>query len=241
MRDLRVGIGERVRLEAPGFRGDAVVVGRAVLPAVGLYQGSDHTALGEGVIISERAAGSSRGSLVVGLEPGTDRRAYTRRLVEALLPYGQPFVSDRPSRPADVQSLTELRDLPIVQVGVVVAVIAVAVGHSLVLTVRRRRRDLAVMQTLGARRRTLYAAAAWQAVTVAVLASAFGVPLGIIAGRWGWMALASMFATLPVVVVPWTGLALFLGATVTTAAVVGLVPAGLGLRRLPGTVLREEE
>ncbi len=52
MRELDVGIGDTVALARDGFDGDATVVGRVVLPGLGLYQGSDRTSIGVGGVVS---------------------------------------------------------------------------------------------------------------------------------------------------------------------------------------------
>jgi ABC-type lipoprotein release transport system permease subunit len=58
--------------------------------------------------------------------------------------------------------------------------------HTLVTSVRRRRRDLAMLKTLGFVRGRVVAAMVWQATTFAVVALAVGRPLGLAAGRWAW-------------------------------------------------------
>ena len=46
----------------------------------------------------------------------------------------------------------------------------IAIGHGLVSAVHRRRRDLALLKTLGFRRAQISATIAWQATTVAAAA-----------------------------------------------------------------------
>jgi len=55
--------------------------------------------------------------------------------------------------------------------------------HLLVASVTRRRRDVALLKALGFVCRQIAAAVGWQATTVALLAIAFGVPVGIAVGR----------------------------------------------------------
>ncbi len=45
-------------------------------------------------------------------------------------------------------------------------------------------------------------AVAWQASVVAVIGLAAGVPLGIAAGRWLWLAFARQLSAVPVVTIP---------------------------------------
>ena len=60
----------------------------------------------------------------------------------------------------------------------------VVVASGTVTTVRRRRRDLAMLSGLGFVRRQVSASLAWQATAVAVPALLLGVPLGVAVGRW---------------------------------------------------------
>ena len=51
---------------------------------------------------------------------------------------------------------------------------------------RRRRRDLAVLKTLGLTRTQVIRMVSWQASALAVAALLAGLPLGVLAGRWSW-------------------------------------------------------
>ena len=68
-----------------------------------------------------------------------------------------------------------------------VALAVLTVGHASISSVRRRRRDFAVLQTLGFVRRQVSATIAWQATALVGLALLFGVPVGIAFGRWSWL------------------------------------------------------
>ena len=64
-----------------------------------------------------------------------------------------------------------------------------ALALTLTTSVRRRRRDLALLKTLGFTRRQLAATVAAQASIVALLGIVVGVPVGIVAGRSLWTRL----------------------------------------------------
>jgi ABC-type lipoprotein release transport system permease subunit len=68
--------------------------------------------------------------------------------------------------------------------------------------VRRQRGQLAVLQALGFRRRQLSATVSWYATALVVPALVIGVPLGIVAGRWGWGVFAANLGVPPIPVVP---------------------------------------
>ena len=105
---------------------------------------------------------------------------------------------------------------------------------------RRRRRDFALLKTLGFTRRQLSAAIAWQSTVVIAIGLVIGVPLGIAAGRWLWLAFASELAAVPDPVIPAVSITLAAVAALILANLVAAVP-GLRAARTPAaTVLRAE-
>ncbi len=51
---------------------------------------------------------------------------------------------------------------------------------------RRRRRDLALLKTLGFTRRQLGRVVAWESSVAVTIGTIVGIPLGIVLGRWLW-------------------------------------------------------
>ena len=83
-----------------------------------------------------------------------------------------------PELPKPVADLGRLRSLPFA-LGIFFALLAIAtVAHALVTTVRRWRRDLAVLRSIGFTRGQSRVAIAWQATLLATAGVVFGVPLG---------------------------------------------------------------
>lgn len=245
MKRLGVSLGDDVILTADGYEGSAVVVGRAVLPGLGLYTGHDRTALGTGGVVAAEALGppgtASAGFYVARLRPGTSVDDLEERLSIALVPlgHGSPDISEV-AQPADIQSLARLRSLPLLLAGVLVALVAATVVHAMVVAVRTRRRDLAVIQGLGATGHQIRMIGVWQGVTVGSAALVFGIPLGVIAGRWFWVILAEAFGTIAEPVVPLVALILLVPAVILSAAALGLVPVQRSLGRQPAEVLQSE-
>jgi predicted lysophospholipase L1 biosynthesis ABC-type transport system permease subunit len=98
----------------------------------------------------------------------------------------------------------------------------------------------AVGQALGMVRRQLATIVFWQATTVAVIAIAAGIPLGIAAGRAIWRAFATSLGVVPVPAVQaWLIVALAAGALVAANALAA-VPAMSAARSRPGQLLRTE-
>jgi putative ABC transport system permease protein len=107
-------------------------------------------------------------------------------------------------------------------------------------TVRRRRRELAILTTLGFTRAQVRGAVAWQATIVVAIGTLVGVPLGAGAGRWVWDAFAAHtgFASEPIT--PTGATMLVLPAAVLVANLIALLPGALAARRGPAAILRAE-
>jgi hypothetical protein len=88
-------------------------------------------------------------------------------------------------RPNGIQNYTGIRDTPLA-LGAVLALLAVGtLVHVLLTGVRRRRRDLALLKTLGLLRSQLLRVVSWQPIALAAAALLAGLPLGLLAGRRG--------------------------------------------------------
>ena len=143
-------------------------------------------------------------------------------------------------RPSDVEGLARLRSLPVVLASLLVFVVGVTVANAMLIAVRHRRRDIAILQSLGSTRRNATVVGVWQGLTIGVAALALGIPLGVVIGRWFWWRLANGFGTLAEPVLPLAGLVVLVVAVLLLAALSGLVPIRAGLRHQPAKVLHDE-
>ena len=125
--------------------------------------------------------------------------------------------------------------------GAVLALLAVGtLAHVLLTSVRRRRRDLAVLKTLGLVRSQVLRVVGWEASALAAAALLIGLPLGVLAGRWAWAVFAGSAGVSGVADVP---VPLILLAIPVTLALANLIAAGPGwdaARVHPASVLRSE-
>ena len=100
--------------------------------------------------------------------------------------------------PTSVQALDRVTSAPFVLAAVLVILALVAIGHGLVTSVRSRRHDLAVLRALGGSRHQLRATVHWQATSLALLALAIAVPIGLIVGGRIFSLLADNVGVVPV-------------------------------------------
>jgi putative ABC transport system permease protein len=125
-------------------------------------------------------------------------------------------------------------------IAVFAAAAAAALGHALVTSVRRRRRELAILKTLGFTRAQVVAAVAWQATTVAAIGLLIGLPLGLGIGRFAWNVFADDLGVVPAAVTPIGLTALVVPATIVLANLIATLPAQAAARTRPALVLRAE-
>ncbi|MFI5053105.1 MAG: FtsX-like permease family protein, partial [Acidimicrobiia bacterium] len=241
---IGVGLGETVEAQpdAGGKPTKLRVVGRVVLPGLGTYPGSDKTALGEGALLTRAALRRlgpdfGPGPFLVALAPGSTRAALSSELAQPDATLVQVIGLQRPS---DIVSYERVRTTPLVLAGVLALLAIATVTHALATAVRRRRRDLALLKTLGFTRRQVTGSVAWQATTFAVLALGFGIPIGVIVGRWVWTALADDLGTVAQPVVPVLALVVAIPVVLLIANAVAFVPGRIAARLRPATVLRTE-
>ena len=117
---------------------------------------------------------------------------------------------------------------------------AVALGITLVASVRRRRRDFAVLKTLGLSGRQLGGIVAWQSSVTVLIGTLVGVPLGIVVGHVLWNAFAEAIDAVPVTSVPVGSVVAIAVGAVVLANVVAAVPARLAARTRTAVLLRSE-
>ena len=105
---------------------------------------------------------------------------------------------------------------------------------------RRRRRDLAVLKTIGFTRRQLTATVAWQATVAAIVGCALGIPLGIALGRWLWTSFARQIYAVPEPTVPAGWMILLPVCTLVLVNLVAALPGWTAARTPAALALRAE-
>ena len=244
------------------------IVGTAALPTIGDVIGV-HASLSTGAIISTRSLPaadltaygpvSGPNAVFIRLRPGVSKAAGMRSLNQIAAQLNQDsrgplaeslfgdigqyinFVSVLPvQRPAEIVNYRTMGAMPAVLAGGLAAGAVAGLGLTLVASVRRRRRDFATLKTLGFTKGQLAAAVAWQSTVVAAVGLVVGVPVGIAAGRWLWLAFARELSAVPDPVVPAGSIALAVVAALVLANLVAALPGRAAARTPAAIVLRAE-
>ena len=143
-------------------------------------------------------------------------------------------------RPAEILNYRSLGDTPgFLGAGLAAGAIA-ALALTLIASVRRRRRDLAVLKTLGFTERQLAATVAWHSSTAVAIGVVAGVPLGIALGRTLWDLFAHDINAVPAPSVPVGQVVLIALGALVVANVIAAIPGRLAARTPTALVLRSE-
>jgi ABC-type antimicrobial peptide transport system permease subunit len=143
-------------------------------------------------------------------------------------------------RPAEIVNYRSMGTTPAILGGALAIGAVVALGLTLIASVRRRRRDLALLKTLGFTQRQLAAAVAWQSSVAVAIGTVIGVPLGIIIGRFLWDLFAHEINAVPAPTVSGPSIALIAVSALVLANVVAAVPGRMAARTPTALVLRAE-
>ena len=144
-------------------------------------------------------------------------------------------ISDQ--RPGDIRDYAGVRDTSLV-LGALLVVLAVGtLAHVLLTGVRRRRRDLAMLKTLGLSRGQVLRLVAWQAGAFGCVALLAGLPLGVLAGRQAWAGFAAAAGIAPSPDIPAGLILATIPATLLIAVLIALWPGWRATRLRPAEVL----
>jgi predicted lysophospholipase L1 biosynthesis ABC-type transport system permease subunit len=143
-------------------------------------------------------------------------------------------------RPSDIVGYESVDRVPLVLAGLLALLAVASATHALFVTIRRRRRDLAVLKTLGFTRRQVSGSVAWQATTIGLLALVIGIPLGLVLGRVGWTLLAHGLGAVAEPVWPVVATLLAVPVTLVLVNLLAYLPGRLAARTRPAVVLRSE-
>jgi hypothetical protein len=240
MRTLGKGIGETVLATTTGASRRLRVVGRLIVST-----GDSNAAVtpGKGAIahvglwrhLNPPGTPISPGGFFVRLDPAGDRR----RAI-AQLQHDFPNTVLLPLKPPDITNLERVGYLPGLLASLVALLALGTTAHALITSVRRRRRDLAILKTLGFARGQVSQTVAWQATTFTLVAELIGVPVGVAAGRWAWRLVAEQLGVASGPVVPLVPVLAIVAGALLVSNLVAAGPGWTAARIQPSVALRSE-
>jgi hypothetical protein len=260
------GVAKDAPLDIPPTR--VTIVGTATFPAIGFATTiDDHTSMGTGAWLADslqpaaftKATRSQYETLngpnmaLVRMKAGVsaaagyanlERIARSANRAFAAVPNGEgegdAIAVVGVQRPAEIVNYRSMGLTPALLVSGLALGAVIALALTLMSSVRQRRREFALLKSIGFVRRQLAQAVAWQASVDALVGVVIGIPLGIIAGRWLWDLFAQQIDAVPSPTVSlWAVVLVALGSLVF-ANVVAAVPARSAARTPTALMLREE-
>ena len=244
--ELGLEVGDQAEVAGNGAEPIPVTVtGIVVLPPLGPLN-ADRAAPGVGLLLPAAMADDPEDSLVsfvgIDLAPGTDRRALAGELHDAMGSWDvlgeEPFRYPDPVRPAEIVNAESMRIVPLIVGGLLVVTAAIGLSVAVVVSVRSRRRELAILRSLGFTGRQVRQSVRVQSVATMAGALLIGVPAGVLIGRLTWQAFAAQLGVVddPAVSVLWIVATVVGGLAIAIAA--AAVPARTAARAEPAFILR---
>ena len=142
--------------------------------------------------------------------------------------------------PVELENLRNVRTLPALLAAFLALLALAVVGHVLVTSAARRRRDFAVFRALGLTRRGARLVLSAQGTAIAVVGIVVGVPLGVAVGRAGWHWVADRVPLEDVPPLALIAVLLIVPLTVVIANGLAVWPGHRAAQIRPAEVLRAE-
>ena len=230
-----------------------VIVGTATMPAI--THGSD---IGTGALVSttifpapllnlQSSPFLGPNAILVRIRPGVAPSAAIRSLkaIDAAVntltqSSGLAGGISTVLRPVEIVNFRSMGTTPALLAAGLAAGAFIALGLTLGASVRRRRRDLALLKALGFTRLQLAASISWQATVASGVGVVVGVPLGVIVGRQLWLLFARNIDVVPVAAVPAATITLLAIGAVLFANLTAALPGRAAARTPTALVLRAE-
>jgi hypothetical protein len=248
-------LGESVTLgEGNGTSVRLRIVGTATMPTLGDV-GAEHLEMGQGAVFSSALIPADLKNpfddqltgpegFFIQFRPGVNTQAALRGLFRISKPLSNtqnfgvyPTGVQRPAEIVDYRSMGTTPAILGASLGVGAVV---ALGLTLLASVRRRRRDLALLKTLGFTRRQLGLTVACQSTAAVAIGTVVGVPLGIVVGRILWDLFARGINAVPQPTVPVVTVVLIALGALVLANVVAALPGRIAARTPTALLLRAE-
>ena len=233
-RKLGAHIGDTRTFVGSNARGEFRVVGYAVVPTVGGNDG-----VGDGGVVTSDALlrlepepSSTLAAIVVRPDAAADARERISKRLDAQAGLEDP--------PGSIINIARVRRIPGLLAALLAVLALLTLAHTLIVSIQRRRRDLAVLRAIGADRHWISSAVHWQATLLTALPLLFGIPAGLVVGSVVFRAFADRVGALPDPSIPLLLLAGMTLVLLVIANLTAIVPARRA-RRVPTAQLLQAE
>jgi hypothetical protein len=253
---LHKSIGDTVDVTSRGAKVATLqIVGTATMPAFG-QSGGSHLEMGVGAVLNYKLIPlferdifdlpPGPNAILIRYRPGVSASVGAKSIQHAVDEAGggggnsPGNLYNTVERPAEIVNYRSLGDTPIELGAVLSGGALVALGLTLLASVRRRRRDIALLKALGFSRRQVVVTVAVQSTIAVGLGALIGIPVGILVGRTLWSLFANSIHAVPRIVVPTTTLLIIAASALVLANLIAVLPARLAARTSPAILLRAE-
>jgi hypothetical protein len=260
---LGLDVGDTAVVSNPfGGKRSATVRALVVLPPIGTFEG-DRASPGTGAFLparffaatisrAEREGGPQFGDraeefgsfVVIDLRDGVDTERFLASIRDETANWEvdgeRAFPYPAAVRPAAVADVAAMRSVPVTLAGLVALAMAVGLALGIAVATRTRRRELAVLRTLGCTGRQLRATVRWHALTVIGIGLVAGLPLGTALGRALYRVFATRLGVLAEAAVSLRSTLLVVAATIVMGLLAAAGPAHRASRVVAAEALRDE-
>jgi putative ABC transport system permease protein len=235
LRALGAHLGSEVTVTLADRTTTMTIVGRGVVPEF-----ASAARLGDGAMLTlagmrSVAPDTPTNIVLVRVAPGAAGRELLHQIVEARV--GNVYL---PAQPSDLADLDRVGGTPSIAAALLAILALATLAHVLLISVRRQRRELAILKVLGFRRSDIFQTVAWQATAISLVTLALGLPVGIAAGTWAWRSFADHLGVPGDTATPALAWTLMVLAALTLSNATAAAPARLAARTRPVDALRLE-
>ncbi|MEP7113968.1 MAG: FtsX-like permease family protein [Ilumatobacteraceae bacterium] len=230
--DIGTHVGDDVTMVGPTGSQKFHVVGLVVVPGLGRNDG-----IGQGGVVTtngltrvDNVSVPIAAAIQVG--PGSGFPSYLKAF------YGQD--APDPYVPSAIVNVARVRPIPFALAAVLGALVLLTVAHVMMTSIRARRRDLAILRSLGAPRGWITRAVHWQATVFTLVPVVIGVPLGFIIGRIVFSSFADSMGAVDDAALPFIVVFAVVAGVLALANAVAAIPARRARRLRPAAILQAD-
>jgi putative ABC transport system permease protein len=225
--DLDVDIGDQLEVEGDAGPATFLVTGTALIPSIEGGEGPGEDALVTGEGLARVDPGGGLGTVGIRFREGAPDDT-AQRLAGAA---GVPGIG-RLDPPTSILNLDRVRSAPVVVGALLAGLTLLSLIVLLLVSVRARRRELAVLKAMGADRRWIGRVVHWEASIFTAVLLAVSVPVGVVLGRLLYRRLATGLGVDEDAIVPVLAITAGVLGLLVLANVVATIPRLVG-RRVP--------